>query len=208
MDQNRGTSLLSTVLVFLTLFVSTSVQAQRGALVYPRNLAELTAQSSLIVRGSIVSAHAELMPGLSNLWTVVVTLDVQEVLKGRADSSFTFRQFIWDPRDRLDVAGYHKGDRVMLLLNPPTRYGLTSPVGLEQGRFRVFKNKTGQEFAVNGFGNAGLFNHVASQLSRQGVVLSQHAAALVAKPSSGPIRLDDLRDLIQSMVGKSGAGKL
>ena len=116
----------------LVLFGLTSARpllAQRGALTRSRNLGELVSQSAVILRGHVVSVRAEPHPELTNLWTIVVTLRVREVLKGDAGPTFTFRQFIWDIRDRYDAAGYRKGQELLLLMNPTTRYGLSSPVG-------------------------------------------------------------------------------
>jgi hypothetical protein len=150
--------------VFLTLalpfVLSSPLYAQRGALTRSRNLGELVSQSAVILRGNVISARAEPHPDLTNLWTVVVTLQVRETLKGEAGPTFTFRQFIWDIRDRYDAAGYRKGQDLLLLMNPPTRYGLSSPAGLEQGRFRIQRDGAGRETAVNGHGNAG--GHKAS----------------------------------------------
>ena len=83
--------------------------AQRGALTVPRNLDQLTDRAADIVRGTVLSAHVEKHPELTNLDTVVVTLRVSETLKGQAIGTYTFRQYIWDVRDRYDNAGYRKG---------------------------------------------------------------------------------------------------
>ena len=115
--------------------------AQRGALTVPRNLDQLTDRAADIVRGTVLSAHVEKHPELTNLDTVVVTLRVSETLKGQAIGTYTFRQYIWDVRDRYDNAGYRKGQELLLLMNEPSRYGLTSPVGIEQGRFRIHRDE-------------------------------------------------------------------
>ncbi|MCI0353596.1 MAG: hypothetical protein L0099_00960, partial [Acidobacteria bacterium] len=132
--------------------------AQRGALTVPRNLSQLTDRAAVIVRGNVVSARIEKHPEFTNLHTVVVTLRVKETLKGEVGDTYTFRQYIWDIRDRYDVAGYRRGLEVILLMNAPNQHGLTSPAGMEQGRFRVFRDRSGNEVAVNGLGNHGLFH--------------------------------------------------
>lgn len=48
------------------------------------------------------------------------------------------------------------GGRYLLLTTTPSLVGLSAPVGLEQGVFRVV-GKPGAETAENGLGNAGLF---------------------------------------------------
>jgi hypothetical protein len=173
--------------------------AQRGALTRPLNIAQLVAQSAVIVRGHVTSARVEPHPDLRHIFTVVVTLRVDETLKGQAAQNFTFRQFLWDVRDRYDAAGYRKGQHLLLLLNPPTRYGLTSPAGLEQGRFRITRDAQGREMATNGRGNTGLFRGLGERLQRQRLTLGPRATALIQQQPAGPIALDDLRELTRQL---------
>ncbi len=176
-----------------------SLAAQRGALTQQRNLGELVAQSAVIVRGRIIKAQVEPHPDLTSLSTVVVTLRVAETLKGEASRTITFRQFIWDVRDRHDAAGYRKGQDILLLMNPVTRYGLTSPAGLEQGRFRISRDAAGREVASNGRGNAGLFHELPGQLKSKRLKVAPHLSALIGQHRSGPISLQDLRDLVRDL---------
>ena len=129
------------VLVFLaaTFCVSSAAHAQRGAITLPRNLADLSSNAGQIIQGRVVSATVEPDPRYNHLQTLVLTLAVDDVLKGQAPATFTFREFLWDIRDISDHAGYHLGDEVLLFLNRPTTLGFVSPVGLEQGRFRVVR---------------------------------------------------------------------
>lgn len=53
------------------------------------------------------------------------------------------------------------GGRYLLLTTTPSLVGLSAPVGLEQGVFRVV-GKPGAETAENALGNAGLFTGVES----------------------------------------------
>ena len=126
--------------IFLLLFAGavapTPAGAQRGAMTVPRNLDQLTDRASDIVRGTVVEARIERHPELTALNTVVVTLRLKDTLKGEARGSFTFRQYLWDVRDVYDAAGYRKGQDLLLLMIAPSRLGLTSPAGMEQGRFR------------------------------------------------------------------------
>src|SRR5713226_5233443 len=171
--------------VALVFLLGLPVAAQRGAIVLPQNLAELVDQSAVIVRGQVIGARVEPHPEL----------------KGLSGATFTFRQFIWDMRDRFDAAGYRKGDYLLLLMIPPSAYGLSSPAGLEQGRFRVVRDAAGKLAAVNGHGNADLFHELAPALKTRGVKLSPRLAGLVAQPQAGAIALDDLRELIRQIAG-------
>ena len=179
---------------------ATLATAQRGALTAHRNLAQLTAQAATIVEGTVISAKAELHPQFSALQTVVVTLRVSRTLKGQPAGILTFRQFIWDMRDRASAAGYRRGQRLLLFLNKPNENGLTSPTGMEQGRFRLIPAAAGRPLAVNGHGNAALLEGLTQKLSR--TKLSSQATTLLAQHRSGPIALDQLEELI-AQLGKS-----
>jgi len=192
------------LLVVVASVAASPAFAQRGAMTVPRNLEQMVAGSADIVRGTVLSARVEKHPELSNLNTLVVTLKVHETLKGDAHGTYTFRQYLWDLRDARDAAGYYKGQEYVLLMNAPSRYGLTSPSGMEQGRFRVTRDARGQSVAVNGRGNALLMRGVAAELAKSGAVLSQDASGLVAKHQQGPIPADDLVRLIRElMLGRS-----
>lgn len=190
--------------IFLTVFLFGafvgSLQAQRGAVTQSRNLVQLVDQSERIVQGRVISARVERHPELRHLFTVVVSLRVEETLKGPAEDTVTFRQFIWDVRDRSDVAGYRKGQRLLLLLNPTTTYGLSSPAGLQQGRFRIGRDTDGNLVATNGLGNAALLRGLDQELPKRKVRLSQRLSTLVSSHRAGPIRADDLRDLIRQIL--------
>lgn len=175
--------------------------AQRSALVAHRNLGELTQRAETIVRGHVVAARVEPHPQFQHLSTVVVTLRVEKVLKGSATANLTFRQFVWDVRDKYDAARYRKGQEVLLLLNPVSEYGLTSPAGMEQGRFLVVRRGAAPATAVNGMQNSGLFDGLQQHAASRGVRLSARAAALEKKGRSGPVRLDDLEEAISAFAG-------
>lgn len=186
-------------LILAALMCAAPAGAQRGALTVPRNLEQLTDRASDVVRGTVVSAHVEKHPELANLDTVVVTLRLTETLKGSAQGSFTFRQFIWDVRDRQDAAGYRKGQDLLLLMIAPSRYGLSSPAGLEQGRFRIERDRKGREMAINGTGNLRLFEGLDAS-TKSAVSLSSRQASLVAKHRKGPVDAAELTAMIRAFA--------
>ena len=173
--------------------------AQRGALTVPRNLDQLTDRASDIVRGTVVEARVEKHPELTSLDTVVVTLRLKETLKGTARHTFTFRQYVWDARDVYDAAGYRKGQDLLLLMIAPSQHGLSSPAGMGQGRFRIVRDRSGREMAVNGAGNARLFDGLGN-MDRQGTVLTARQASLVAKHRGGPIAAGELSAMIRALA--------
>ncbi len=187
-------------LILAALMLAMPADAQRGALTLPRNLEQLTDRASDVVRGTVVSAHVEKHPELTNLDTVVVTLRLTDTLKGSAQGIFTFRQFIWDVRDRQDAAGYRKGQDLLLLMIAPSRYGLSSPAGLEQGRFRIERDRKGREVAINGTGNFKLFEGLDAG-TKSAVTLSSRQASLVAKHRKGPVEAAELTAMIRAFAG-------
>ena len=174
--------------------------AQRGARTTARSLDQLAQEAELIVHGSVVSAKVEPHPQFPNLMTVVITLDVQDTLKGSAQRSIQFRQYIWDPRDQVDKARYRKGEELLLMLGPVSKYGLSSPVGLEQGRFRILRDGQGHVTAINGRGNVGLFQQSEARARARGIALSARQSALLSQPQPGPVALSDLADAIRAFA--------
>jgi hypothetical protein len=183
------------------LLLAAPAFAQRGAMTVPRDLGQMSERAADIFRGTVISARVEKHPELTNLDTVVVTLRVRETVKGDARGTFIFRQYIWDIRDRWDAAGYRKGQDLLLVLNAPTRYGLTSPVGIEQGRFRISPDGKGGFRALNGTGNAHLFDGVGAAAGQKGIALTPKQAALVAKHRGGPIGLRELMAMFRAFAG-------
>ena len=123
------------------------------------------------------------------------------MLKGRSQKTLQFRQFIWDTRDILNAAEYRKGQELVLLLGPVSKYGLTSPVGLEQGRFQVSYDTAGQAVASNGRANLGLFNGTEQRAQAAKIKLSAGTISLARQSQPGPVRLKDLKEAIQAFAG-------
>ena len=191
--------------ILLALLVSIcmleAAYGQDGAIVRPQNLAELTDEAATILRGKVVSVRMEPHPQLTNLQTAVVTLQVDQVLKGQPAQTFTFRQYIWDFRGGARRTGYAPGQNLLLLMSKPSQYGLSSPVGLEQGRFQITTDSQGRLVAANGHGNAGLFANMTADMQKRGIAFSRSMSSLVAQQQSGPVSLDDLTALIRQLVG-------
>ena len=183
-----------------TLTSPSAIFAQRGALTAPESIDQLSEEATLIVHGHVTSAKVEPHPQLSNLMTVVVTVDVQETLKGTAQQSIQFRQYIWDMRDQLDAAQYAKNQEWLLMLGPVSQYGLRSPVGLDQGRFRITRDRQGQPVAVNGRANMHLFDAAEQRARARGVKLSSRVTALARQRETGPVPLSDLKEAIRSFA--------
>lgn len=199
----RSFGITSWLLVIVVLVASPPLAAQRGEIVLQQNLAELVHQAATIVRGRVVSVSAEPHPQFSNLDTVVVTLKVAELIKGEAGQEFVFRQFIFDIRDRHTSLGYKPGQEVLLLMIKPSQYGLSSPAGLEQGRFRILRDPDGNRIAVNGFDNLGLFRNIQETAPNLGLELTAEVRQLLTEHWGGPIPYDQLVQIIRGAITAS-----
>jgi hypothetical protein len=207
----RALSIDFTVAVILSLAatfsISLAAHAQRGAITLPRNLADLSSNAGQIIQGRVVSATVEPDPRYNHLQTLVLTLAVDDVLKGQAPTTFTFREFLWDIRDISDRAGYRLGDEVLLFLNNPTPLGLITPVGLQQGRFRVVKGSDGQDYAINANQNSGLFDNVVRSGALNPAKLSAKSRATVQSFQHGPIALTALKESVHLLAQSPGAAR-
>jgi hypothetical protein len=132
--------------------------------------------------------------------TVVVTIRVEETLKGITADGFTFRQAVIDRKDFREKLGYRPGQHVLMILYKTSQFGLASPAGMEQGRFRIESASNGRLVATNGFGNAGLFRGLDSQLKKKGLRLDPEIQAMISRPVAGSIPLEHLKSLIRALT--------
>jgi hypothetical protein len=94
----------------------------------------LTLQSGYIFSGT-VKAVKRLTPTSGSVAVMQITFYVNQGLRGaRTGQTLVIREWsgLWQSGDR-----YSPGERVMLFLYPPSKLGLTSPVGGASGRFPV-----------------------------------------------------------------------
>jgi hypothetical protein len=95
----------------------------------------LTRNSGYIFDGTVLSVErvAETEPG--GVWAVQITFRVEQAIRGvRNGQVLTVREWagLWNSGAR-----YRSGERLLLFLYPPSKLGLTSPVGGPLGRFAV-----------------------------------------------------------------------
>jgi|SRR6185437_9125178 len=188
------------VLAGLFVLLAPAAYGQSGASVAQANLDYLVRNAQTIIRGNVVSAVLQPDPQFSNLQTVVVTIGVTKTLKGQAPPTLTFRQYVWNSKDMTGAGGYHKAQQILLFLNPVSAYGLTSPVGMEQGQFRVLHDSKGNLYALNGRGNVGLFTNVLAKSESRGVTFSARAKTMLSK-TGGQVPLETLEETVQALVG-------
>jgi len=196
----RSRALAILALYACALLSALPSSAQSNAITLPRNLGELVLESETVVQGWVTSVTLEPYTQLRNLVTVVVAIRVEDTLKGSATNSYVFRQAVIDRKDLREKLGYRTGQHLLVILYKTSQFGLTSPAGMEQGRFRIESGSNGKLTATNGFGNAGLFHGLDSQLRAKALSLPPEVQAMVARQGAGPVALEQLKLLIRTIT--------
>ena len=123
-------------------------------------------RADVIVQGQIASVRRKPLPGYPNISTVEVTLRV-ETLRGLPGKTYTFREVYLGLRSAEGKRAYMPGQRLFLFLPSPSQYGLSSPIGIGQGRFHIAGDGAGVAKLANEQGNAGLFHGVERDAVKQ-----------------------------------------
>ena len=190
---------LGSAALLFTLLAGIPVRAE---FIYRQvNLAYLTQRADVIVQGRVVGVRYEGLPGYPNVPTVRVTLEVERMLRGPAVERYTFREML-RPKDqyrRAGKRGYVAGERLLVFLPAPSEYGLSSPLGREQGRFHIGRDQRGREVIANEFQNAGLFKNVPEKAEEQGLSLSEDELR-TASVRQGTVDLKDFLLLLKSLA--------
>ena len=94
----------------------------------------LAKSSGYIFAGTVKSVERVAAKG-NGVATMVINFHVDQAMRGvRAGQTLAIREWagLWQSGER-----YRPGERVLLFLYPPSKLGLTSPVGGPAGRFRI-----------------------------------------------------------------------
>lgn len=196
LSQSKSVRMAAALALFFAM-LAPPLAAQRSARVLHRNIAQLVQGADVIFRGEVISAKVEKHPTLTALNTVVVTLRVQEVLKGQLGTEYTFRQYLWDHRDVRSKLDYAPGQQYVLLMRNPSQEGLSSPSGHEQGRFRISIDSAGNEVATNGYDNIRLMDGIDQTSPNLKISLTPALRARVSQHQRGPISYQDLKEVIR-----------
>jgi hypothetical protein len=163
------------------------------------NLQQMCDSAGRIFRGTVLGVKdGAVTVGGAQLATVVYRLRVDEAFKGSfeiyKDERIATIQMIrpskgpqLGPVRRLsafdDLPQFEQGHDYLILATAPSAAGLSTTVGLGQGAFKV-GGKVGQEIAVNGNNNIGLY------------------AGMNVAPVRGPVAYSTLRAQIRNLVGR------
>jgi len=184
--------------VVLLGMVTAALPARAEFLMRQVNLAYLAQRADVIVQGRVTGVRYEGLPGYPHILTVLVTLEVERMLRGPAGRQFTFRQWISSRRELGAKRGYLVGQRLLLFMPAGSDAGLSSPLGQEQGRFHITRDARGSEQIANEFGNAGLFKNVPETVEKAGASLNEKQLQTASKPS-GPVPLEDFVGLVEHL---------
>jgi hypothetical protein len=104
------------------------------ALVIP-NLPTLSRSSGYIFSGTVTKVERIAARSRKSVAVMRITFQVESAIRGVSrGQKLVIREWagLWQSGER-----YRPGERVMLFLYPPSKLGLTSPVGGAMGRFRI-----------------------------------------------------------------------
>ena len=164
----------------LMLLVASTAPA---TVVLKLNLVRMVTDADRIFTGTVSAVEDVTLsvPGGTTIPATSITFDVSDVVKGSIGQTLNIRQYgrIHPDPETGAIARipglpiFRMGEEVTLFLRSDSQLGLTSPVGLFQGAFRiVIDPATERKVAVNGIQNAGLFAGVedrAATLSQKKV---------------------------------------
>jgi hypothetical protein len=97
----------------------------------------LTRSAGYIFAGTVRSVERSAPKG-NGVAAVLINFHVDQAMRGvRTGQMLAIREWagLWESGER-----YRPGERVLLFLYPPSKLGLTSPVGGPMGRFRIDPN--------------------------------------------------------------------
>ena len=199
---------LFSVIIFVGVLLPKAPQATRALQV---NLAQLAERADKIFVGRCLSSESKVDPRIKKVVTVSA-FAVEEKLKGRLEDEITIKQYGGTtPSLSNRIAGipeYAPGERVILFLYEESRYGLTSPVGLAQGKFVFVQDKhhPSKTMVINGLNNKGLFKGMEKSrlmLDHRLGQTQKRALARVIDQPHGSVNFSDFLALLQHVMNGS-----
>jgi hypothetical protein len=176
--------------------------AARSTSVLPVDLDHLVKGAAVAFQGTVTDVHTERDPQSNGRIVTLVTFQVEDALKGPVGSTYTLKQIggrlPTGESLRIDgIPSYTVGESYVVFLNGPSSLGLSSPVGLSQGRFRIATTATGLEVS-----NGRDFRDMTANIPQQS--LPPGARARFAQAPGSKVRslgLDDFKQLVRQRLG-------
>lgn len=120
------------------LMMLTLSSHSKSMTVLPMNLDQMTQDSGKIIHGKVISIREEIHKTLG-IPVSIVSLQTEECLKGDISSQIQFRQV-----KGIGLPVYREGEEIVVFLYPESKAGVTSPVGGDQGLFKVISTQEGK----------------------------------------------------------------
>jgi hypothetical protein len=193
--------------VLILIFSLALIPSLLATSVRPVNLPEMVELADRVFRGKCLSAVKEESTLGAGLTVRQYRFLVIEGLKGVSDGDeVVFRQI--RGVGYASIAGvpeYHKGEEVLLFLAPNSRLGLTSPIGMIQGKFSRQGGEQGETSFVNGVNNQNL----AYQMDRPEVRSDGLSPGQIGTlRDGGPIPMSVFRQMIETIHEEQSATKV
>ena len=178
--------------------------SSHASMVVQDTLETLVADSAIVAR-VICEAKEEKEDdnGLPATW---YTFRVVECLRGDAGESLTIKQFGNSKPNAdglvLKMAGtptYVIGKEYVLFLAGKSKLGFQAPLGLEQGKFSVFRDDEDREVISNGSANMNMFTGIDSDGLAMKMSLSAGESE-VLDVKKGAVQLDSFLSLTRKLV--------
>lgn len=182
-----------------------SAEYKTHFLVKNYNLEEMVSSADRIFVGRLVGSEEDYLEARGGVIPVTIyTFAVDERIKGVRGKTLTIRQVGHrsDPSSLFghSVPHYQEGQVLMLFLAGDSEIGLTSPVGLGQGVFRVKTDRGVKVSVANERRNAGLLKG-SPRVDRSLRGRSEEARRRL-KPADGEIPYASFRDLVLELLNQ------
>ena len=171
------------------------------------NLESLISQSGMIFSGTVIAVETGTKDRQMNLFMTYYTFRINDGIYGVDSDTVRIKQYGGEANGKKfypkGIPRFEKGEEVLVMLYPPSKIGMTSTVGREQGKFIVQPaDSEGVSLVTNGVGNKGLFK----KLRHPEMVAEQEWT----KHQSGPVPYRVLIETIRNLVPelKKNGGKL
>lgn len=189
---------------FCLLWLCLGVGNARALMVLKLNLQQLTSLADRVFVGECVAVNAG--RDINGRYVNYITYRVQKALKGAPANRVTFKQLMPPPDSGSgtvptafrDMPRYEVGAVEVVFLSGESEIGLSAPIGLHQGLFRVTE-EGGKKLVVGRVGNSWLFQGMKQGPVFKGLKLSTAESSLVDK--EGPeLGYSPFISLVQKMV--------
>ncbi len=195
--KSKFTSFLTVILLSSVVFYAKTNDTNATTLLH-RNAEELTKLADKIFIGicTLVEERKINVSNENHTTCTEYTFKILKKIKGTYGPTVKLRQ-IGKANGIGSIIGmpyYEKGRKYILFLRNESRYGLASPIGMEQGAFQMINS----EEAVNNFGNKGLFHRMDLQSQRYKIFDENEKELMVRK--KGAVNVNLFIGIIEKML--------